>query len=136
MNGREQERRVPPRRSTKSYRVLVVEPDPTIRALIVAVLRRRGHRPDTAETVDEALELQRRLRPAAVIVEPRMWGGQSLIEALAQTDGGPHPAVIVLTTPDSRDTSLSEVHPIRAILHKPFRIEELAEAVTTCCETN
>jgi DNA-binding response OmpR family regulator len=120
----------------KSRRVLVVEPDPAIRALIVAVLRRRGHSPDTAETVEEALELQRSFRPVAVVVEPRIAGGKALIDALAKTDGGTHPAVIVVTTPDSRDTPLCHAPSVRAVLHKPFRIEELAEAVTTCCEMN
>ncbi len=111
-----------------------MEPDPAIRALIVAILRRRGHSPEAAETAEEALELQRRLRPAAVVVEPRISGGKALIDALANVDGGTHPAVIVVTTADGRDTPLSDAPLVRAVLHKPFRIEELAEAVTTCCE--
>jgi CheY-like chemotaxis protein len=120
----------------KSHRVLVVEPDPAIRALIVAVLRRHGHSLDAAGTAEQALELQRSLRPAAVVVEPRISGGEALLDALASVDGGPHPAVIVVTTQDGRDPWLPSAFPVRAVLHKPFRIEELAEAVTACCETN
>jgi DNA-binding response OmpR family regulator len=122
--------------NANNHRVLVIEPDPAIRALIVAVLRRRGHTPDAAETAEQALELQRSFRPAAVVVEPRISGGKALIRALSDADGGTHPAVIVVTTPDGRDPSLSQAPAVRAVLYKPFRIEELAEAVTTCCESH
>ena len=118
------------------HRVLVVEPDPAIRALIVAVLRRRGHIADTAGTADEALELQRTFHPAAVVVEPRIVGGPALLDELGRADGEAHPAVIVVTMPDGREPSCAEVPPVRAVLHKPFRIDELADAVLACCETN
>ncbi|HEX8154583.1 MAG TPA: hypothetical protein VF698_15725 [Thermoanaerobaculia bacterium] len=121
--------------NAKSHRVLVVEPDRAIRALIVAILRRRGHSPDAAETVEEALELQRSIRPAAVVVEPRIANARLLLDALARADGGTHPAVIVVTSPDRYHTAFSHAPGVRAVLHKPFRIEELADAVTTCCET-
>ena len=120
--------------TTTTHRVLVVEPDSAIRALIVAVLRRRGHTPHAVETVEEALELQRSFHPAAVVVEPRISGGKALLDALAHAGGGTHPAVIVVTTPDGRDTPPSHPPSVRAVLHKPFRIEELAEAVTSCCD--
>jgi DNA-binding response OmpR family regulator len=118
----------------KTHHVLIVEPDPAIRALMLAVLRRRGHTADAAETAEEALELQRRFHPAAVVVEPRIPGGRALLEALASVDGGTHPAVIVVTSPDGRASTFPHTPAIRTTLHKPFAIQDLADAVMTCCD--
>jgi DNA-binding response OmpR family regulator len=117
------------------HRVLVVDPDPAIRTLIVAVLRRDGHTADAAATAEQALELQRSFHPAAVVVEPRIAGGEALLDALSRVDGGTHPALIVVTTPDGRDKPPSRPA-VHAVLHKPFRLEELAEALETCWEPN
>lgn len=111
-----------------SRRVLVVEPDSSIRALIVAVLRRDGYEPETAETRDEALRLGRTRRHAAIILEPRIRAGDGLLEALRSVQSN----VILVTTPDGIDSPHAVPEGVRNVLLKPFRVEELAAAVSAC----
>lgn len=122
--------------STAKQRVLVVDPDPAIRALIVAIVRRSGHVAEAAGTAEQALDMQRRLKPAAVVVEPRMLGGKALMDELSRADIGTHPVLIVVTTVDTRGKTLWPAASVRAVLEKPFRLEELAAVVEKCCEAN
>ena len=120
--------------NTPSRRILVVEPDSSIRALIVALLRRDGYEAETAETPDEALRLGRTRRHAAIILEPRIGEGDGLLDALQSVAGDGRPNVIVVTTPDGSDSPHVLPHGVRNVLLKPFQIEELAAAVSACCD--
>src|ERR1044071_5506456 len=84
------------------HTILVVDPDPAIRTLIVALLHREGYATEAAASAEQALELHRKTQPKAVVVEPRIPGGRALLDALrtASGDGDGKAAVIVLTTPD------------------------------------
>ena len=115
-----------------SRRILVVEPDSSIRALIVALLRRDGYEPETAATPDEALRLGRTRRHAAIILEPRIDQGDGLLDALQSGDGQAN--VIVVTTPEGYDSPYVAPHGVRQVLMKPFRIGDLAAAVSACCD--
>jgi DNA-binding response OmpR family regulator len=114
-------------------RILVVEPDSSIRALIVAVLRRDGYEAETAETPDEALRLGRTRRHAAVILEPRIREGDTLLDALRSVAHDGKSNVILVTTPDGE---LPHTVPdgARNVLLKPFRIDDLAAEVSACCD--
>lgn len=114
-------------------RVLVVEPDSSIRALIVALLRREGYEPETAETPDEALRLGRTRRHAAIILEPRIRKGDTLLDALRSVARDGQSNVILVTTPDGADSPNVVPEGVWNVLLKPFRIEELAAAVSACC---
>lgn len=116
----------------RSRSILVVEPDSAIRALIVAVLRRDGFEPEAAATPDEALRLGRTRQHAAIILEPRIDEGDALLDALLSFAGDGRSNVILVTTPDGSD-SPHLPNGVRNVLLKPFRIEELAAAVSACC---
>ncbi|HVE71557.1 MAG TPA: hypothetical protein VNI54_09340 [Thermoanaerobaculia bacterium] len=116
--------------------ILVIDPDPSIRALILAVLRREGYAAEAAATPDEALRLHRDRQHAAVILEPRIHGGDVLLHAL-QTDGGgdgPSRKLIVVTTPEPFHAPYDGHPGVHAVLFKPFFLNDLAEAVATCCD--
>lgn len=116
---------------TKSDRsVLVIDPDPAVRALLLAVVRRQGFLAEGTDDADDALRLCRAGRHAAVIVDPRILGGESLLEALEGASLGSN--LIVVTTPDAFGAPYNRGH-VRAVLFKPFHIDDLAAAVARCC---
>jgi DNA-binding response OmpR family regulator len=119
--------------SLARHRILVVDPDPSIRVLIVALLRRDGHDADAAGDASEALRLGRTRQHAAVVLEPRMHGGDALLDALQSVGPDGKSNVIVVTTPDGSQT-YAGVPGVRDVLLKPFRIEELAAIVADCCD--
>jgi CheY-like chemotaxis protein len=119
------------------HTILVIDPDPSICALILALLRREGYAAEAAASPDEAILLHREGRYAAVIVDPRIQGGDSLLHALqlAGDGGGPTRKVIVVTTPENSQPTYAGHPGVHAVLHKPFFLTDLTEAVATCCAT-
>lgn len=115
----------------KKQRILVVDPDPAIRSLVMALLRRDGYLSEAAESADAALDLRRASNHAAVVVEPRMPGGDALLEALISHDTA---NVIVMTTSTALQARYVAAPGVRAALLKPFLIDELSAIVASCCD--
>ena len=119
---------------TSDQRVLVVDDDDAIRALLSTVLRRRGLRVDTARNGVEALEHLGAHPYALVVLDlmmPRM-SGYDLLEHLSAASVLTRPRVLVLTA--GMDTRLLTTGPdaadlIIGMVHKPFDIEMLVDAV-------
>ena len=115
-------------------RILVVDDDDAIRALLFTVLRRRGFRVDTARHGAEAVERFGKCRYAVVLLDlmmPRLSGYDVLDQLAAMTDR--RPVVIVLTAgsePRSLDPQI-----VAGTIRKPFDIELLVQTVTACFAT-
>ena len=113
-------------------RILIVDDDDTIRALVVTVLRRRGYRLDTARNGVEALERLASCRYCLVILDlmmPRM-SGYDVLETLGSQPEATRPLVLVLTAGLERrpfDQSF-----VLGTIHKPFDIELLVDTVAGC----
>jgi DNA-binding response OmpR family regulator len=113
-------------------RILIVDDDDTIRALVTTVLRRRGYGLDTARNGVDALEKLAACRYALVILDlmmPRL-SGYGVLEHLAKLPAGSRPLVLVLTAglePKPFDKSF-----VVGTMHKPFDIELLMDTVSGC----
>lgn len=106
-------------------RVLVVDPDPSIRTLVAAVLRQ--HRAVTTCVSDaySALACAHSASYDAVVIEPRMDGGEALLHDLCADPRERKPKIIVATTSDRFASAIA--HPnVDAVLLKPFDLDELA----------
>ncbi|HVG25485.1 MAG TPA: response regulator [Thermoanaerobaculia bacterium] len=117
-------------------RILVVDDDDAIRALLRTVLRRRGFAVDTARNGVEALEQLGGSRYALIVLDlmmPRM-SGYELVEQLQEQSVLTRPRVLILTAagqePRSLDTTL-----VVGTMHKPFDIDLLLDTVTGCLAT-
>lgn len=111
--------------------VLVIEPDTAISTLIEAVLRRQGVRIDAVRDRGSAIRKAAERQYSAVVVEPRIPGGAQLV---AELDAMLRErTMIVLTTPALSNVRYSELKAVRAVLIKPFRINELCDEVRACC---
>lgn len=113
-------------------RILVVDDDDAIRALLITVLRRRGFQADSARNGLEAMERLAVCRYTLVVLDlmmPRM-NGYEVLDHLATMADATRPLVLVLTAglqPKKFDTSY-----VVGMMQKPFDIELLLDTVAGC----
>lgn len=80
-------------------RILVVDDDDAIRALLFTILRRRGFKVDSARSGREAMERCARCRYSVMLLDlmmPQM-DGFEVLNVMAKMPQGERPVVIVLT---------------------------------------
>jgi CheY-like chemotaxis protein len=113
-------------------RILIVDDDDPIRALLMTVLRRRGFHADSARNGLEAVELLAACRYSLVVLDlmmPRM-NGYEVLDHVGKMPAATRPFVLVLTAGlgmRSFDTSF-----VVGTLQKPFDIELLVDTVAGC----
>jgi CheY-like chemotaxis protein len=113
-------------------RILVVDDEWNIREVIRRALLNRGHRVDTAETVEQALALAGKGDYQAILCDIRMPGpgGAGFYRSLLATAPDLAPRIIFMTgsalDPDI-ETFLAETGCLH--LRKPFALEDLVQAV-------
>jgi CheY-like chemotaxis protein len=113
-------------------RILIVDDDDPIRALLVTVLRRRSFRADAARNGVEALEHLAKCRYALVVLDLMMplMNGYEVLEHLKEMPPATRPLVLVLTAGLEQrrfDTKL-----VVGTIQKPFDIELLVDTVAGC----
>jgi signal transduction histidine kinase/CheY-like chemotaxis protein len=112
--------------------VLVIDDDPGMLELMGRLLNREGYRVVTASTGDEGLDIVKRLRPQAVILDVLMprtdgWSVLSSLKADEQTRAIP---VIVLTMLD--DSEMAFALGAAEFMTKPVDRQQLAAALRRC----
>lgn len=115
---------------TSELRILVVDDDDAIRALLQTVLRRRGFRVDGARNGIEALEQLTERAYALVVLDlmmPRM-SGYELLDHLSRQPSATRPRVLVLTA--GLETRFFDTDLVIGTVHKPFDIELLLDIVS------
>lgn len=117
------------------YRILIVDDDDAIRALLMTVLRRRGIDADDAHNGAVAIEKLQSSRYSLVLLDlmmPRV-SGYEVLEYLATIPADLRPLALVLTAglePRPIDSSL-----VIGTLHKPFDVDLLLDTITGCLST-
>lgn len=111
-------------------RVLVVEDHDAIRLFLTMVLRNAGFAVTEATDGDEALEVVRRERPSAIVLDltmPWLSGDEFARRLRAQPGGADIPVVVVSAASDAlaRGASIGAA----AVLPKPVTPEALVAAV-------
>ncbi|HEY8076554.1 MAG TPA: response regulator [Labilithrix sp.] len=89
----------------KSWLVMLVEDDSTIRALYGAALREEGFYVDEVVSVDEAIEVATRLRPDAIILDRHLTDGDGwdVAKQLKAADATRAIPIIAFTAHHQRD---------------------------------
>jgi DNA-binding response OmpR family regulator len=116
----------------KKGRVLVVDDEPAIRALVAKIVERAGFAVDVAADGAEAMEKIAEQTYAVIVLDLMMpaVSGYEFVEFLQQR-GGHRPTVIVITA--AAEASLTrQLDPaiVHSIVRKPFDINVLADLVT------
>ncbi len=116
---------------TSEQRILVVDDDDAIRALLQTVLRRRGFHVDGARNGVDALEQLGARAYSLVVLDlmmPRM-SGYELLDHLSRRTSLTRPRVLVLTAGPGFDAHYLDVDLVIGTVHKPFDIELLLDIV-------
>jgi DNA-binding response OmpR family regulator len=112
-------------------RVLVVDDEPAIRALVAKIVERAGHPVDTARDGAEAIEKLDQTDYAVIVLDLMMPNidGYGLIQHLRERKGA-KPAVIVVSAGDSAALRQLDGAMVHSILRKPFDIDVLGDLIT------
>jgi DNA-binding response OmpR family regulator len=119
----------------REKRILVVDDDYAIRALLFTVMRRRGFLVDAANDGAAALERLDHCRYAILLLDlmmPRINGWQ-VLEELTERPPQERPLVIVLTAGTEPRTFPPDL--VAATIRKPFDVELLVDTVSACLTT-
>ncbi|HJQ41318.1 MAG TPA: response regulator [Thermoanaerobaculia bacterium] len=113
-------------------RILIVDDDDAIRALLLTVLRRRGLQADAARHGIEALDKLGLHNYEVMLLDLMMphMSGYEVLDHLAAQPPESRPLVLVLTAglePRPLDTRI-----VIGMLHKPFDVELLVDTVVGC----
>ncbi|MBV8516913.1 MAG: response regulator [Acidobacteria bacterium] len=116
----------------REKRILIVDDDDAIRALLATVLRRRGLRVDSARNGEQALESLASCRYVLMVLDlmmPRV-SGYEVIEHLGTVSPDLRPVVIVLTAGIEQRSFNPNI--VIGTIHKPFDIELFIDTVEGC----
>lgn len=118
-------------------RVLVVDDEPAIRALVAKIVERAGHLVDTARDGAEAIEKLDQTEYAVIVLDLMMPNvdGFGLIDHL-KTRPGVKPAVIVVSAGDSGALRRLDGAMVHSILRKPFDIDVLGDLITAAVKAS
>jgi len=114
----------------KAPRILVVDDDAYVRALVVKVLAKRGYNALAAADAWQATDILRQQAVDLVILDLRMPGpvdGEQLLFTLR--DQGNDVPVIVLSGYVDEDTSQFPPDCVHAVLRKPIDVDVFADVV-------
>jgi two-component system response regulator MprA len=119
----------------ENHRVLVVDDDPGVRALLIALLGHRGYTYDLATDGHEAVAQLRRAPYDAVLLDlmlPNV-NGFEVLRFLRAERPQMVSRVIVLTAASNATLRDFDTSGIRALIRKPFDIHTLLDQLDACC---
>ena len=111
-------------------RVLVVDDEPAIRALVTKIIQRAGFPVESAIDGAEAIARLAKEDFAVVVVDLMMPNvdGHGVIAWLKER-GGPRPAIIVISAADPNSLRQLDGSMVHSIIRKPFDIDVVADLI-------
>jgi DNA-binding response OmpR family regulator len=116
--------------------VIVVDDDPALRTLFIAILERKGFMVDVAADGRAAYDLISRNAYSVILLDLMMpvVNGFELLERLARECPALLSRVIVMTGAGHRVVQTLDTAAIWGLIRKPFDIDDLVNAVTACSD--
>ena len=115
--------------------VLVVDDEPTIRALVAKIVERAGFRAEVARDGADAIEKLERESFSVLIVDLMMpiVDGYSVVEWVKH-HAQPKPAIIVVSAGDSAALRRLDGSVVHSIIRKPFDVDVLSDLITAAAK--
>ena len=112
-------------------RVLVVDDEPPIRALVAKIVERAGHPVEVARDGAEAIDKLEEGDFQVIVLDLMMPNidGYALIDYL-KARSGTRPAIIVISAGDTASLRRLDGAVVHSILRKPFDIDVLGDLIT------
>ena len=113
-------------------RVLIVESNDALRAMLFTILRHQPVGVDTAVTAEDALRKTLRCDYALILVDMDMPGtaGETFLQQF--NEQRPDAPTFVLAVRDPKNDTYLDPDLVSAVLNKPLEIDMLAELVREC----
>lgn len=117
-------------------RILVVDDEPAIRALVARIAQRAGFDVEVARDGAEAIEKLDSARFGVVILDLMMPNvdGYGVIDHVRST-GGQHPAIILVSAADNAAVRRVDGEIVHSVIRKPFDIDVLSDLITAAAES-
>ena len=117
-------------------RILVVDDEPAIRALVARIAQRAGFDVVVACDGAEAIEKLDAIHFEVMILDLMMpkVDGYGVIEHVRNT-AGQHPAIILVSAADSAAVRRVDGEIVHSVIRKPFDIDVLADLITAAAES-
>ena len=115
-------------------RVLIVESNDALRAMLFTILRHQPVGVDTAVTAEDALQKTTQCDYALVLVDMDMpdHAGESFVESFREER--PDATTFILAVRDPKNDTYLDPALVSAVLNKPLEIDMLAELVRECAQ--
>jgi CheY-like chemotaxis protein len=114
-------------------RALVIDDDDAVRCFIAECLEMFGYTVRVASSGAEGVALFEEDRPDLLVVDFAMPGMNGLAVATAARAAAPALQIILAT--GYADSEVADPNPVTTVLRKPFRIDDLSQAVRTALDT-
>lgn len=118
-----------------THPVLVVDDDPVVRTLILALLERKGHAAEGAIDGEDAIARLRRHPYDALVLDLMLPGrnGFDVLQFLRAERPATLQRTIVVTAASETTLRHFDETSVHALIRKPFDIDDLTHAVDDCC---
>jgi DNA-binding response OmpR family regulator len=113
-------------------RVLIVESNDALRAMLFAILRHQPVSVDTATTPTEALRKVTDCDYALIVVDIDMPGNGGVEFLTRFRDERPDTTTFVLAVRDPKNDEYLDAQLVSAVLNKPLEVDMLADVVREC----
>ena len=113
-------------------RVLIIEDNDALRAMLFTVLRHQPLNVDTAVGVEDALEKTRRCDYALILIDLGLRDDESISFLTRFREERPEATTFILAVRDPSNSQTIDPGLVGAIVNKPLEIDTLADAVREC----
>ncbi len=120
--------------SENEARVLIIESDDVLRAMIFTVLRHQPLAVDTATGADEAMEKVQTCDYALILIDMDLPDGDAPLFLRSFRAERPEATTFVIAVRDPAKEATIDSNIVSAILNKPIEIDTLADVVRECAQ--
>ncbi|HYR28638.1 MAG TPA: response regulator [Thermoanaerobaculia bacterium] len=116
--------------------ILVVDDEPTIRALVAKIVERIGYKADLARDGADAIAKLEKQHYSVLIVDLMMpvMDGYGVVDWVKQ-NANPKPAIIVVSAADSAALRRFDGSVVHSIIRKPFDVDVLSDLITAAIKS-
>lgn len=118
--------------SATEARVLIIEDNDALRAMLFTILRHQPLGVDTSVGVEDALEKTRTCDYALILIDMSLAGGEGLEFLTRFREERPEATTFILAVRDPNSETPLDANLVSAIVNKPLEIDTLADVVREC----
>lgn len=118
--------------SATETRVLIIEDNDALRAMLFTILRHQPLGVDTSVGSEDALEKTRRCDYALILIDMSLAGGEALTFLTRFREERPESTTFILAVRDPNEENIVDASLVSAMVNKPLEIDTLADVVREC----